>query len=127
MFLVGMLNWWYGQGWRERIRKSGSHLSGVVELFSIGQLLSTLFSPFRQISAGRVSGSATVQVRAFFDKVISRIIGAIVRTIVIIAGLLTLAVQAVYQCVVLILWLVLPLFLIVGCILAVIGWTPSWI
>ncbi len=126
MFLVGMLNWWYTDGWKARRQKSGRQLVTVTEFFSIGQLAATLFSPFRQISAGRVTGPAGVQLRAFFDQLLSRIIGMVIRTIFIIAGLLVMTFLAVAELIILLLWLLLPIVPIVGCIIAVIGWIP-WI
>lgn len=127
MFLVGLLQWWYGYGWLGEIRRIGRRLQSTAELFSIGQLATTLFSPFRQISAGQVGGSIGVQLRAFFDKLISRIIGAIVRSGTIIAGIVTITFQAIIGGVGLIVWLVLPTLPIVGLILFAIEWTPQWI
>lgn len=127
MFLVGLLQWWYGYGWLGEIRRIGRRLQSTAEFFSIGQLATTLFSPFRQISAGRVGGSIGVQLQAFFDKLISRIIGAIVRSGTIIAGIVTITFQAIIGGVGLIVWLVLPTLPIVGLILFAIEWTPQWI
>ncbi len=124
---MGLLQWWYGYGWLGEIRRIGRRLQSTAELFSIGQLATTLFSPFRQISAGQVGGSIGVQLRAFFDKLISRIIGAIVRSGTIIAGIVTITFQAIIGGVGLIVWLVLPTLPIVGLILFAIEWTPQWI
>ncbi len=124
MFLVGMLNWWYTAGWKAQRQASGRQLSGVAGFFSIGQLASTLFSPFRQISAGKVTGPVGVQMRAFFDQLLSRIIGMIIRSIFIVAGLVIMGLLAVIQGVIVIVWLFVPLLPVVGCILAVIGWLP---
>jgi hypothetical protein len=126
MFLVGMLNWWYSDGWKARRRMSGRQLMDVAGFFSIGQLVSTLFSPFRQISAGRVNGPAGVQLRAFFDQLLSRIIGFVIRTLFIVAGLIVMAVLAIVEALIIFVWLLVPLAPVVGCIIAVIGWMP-WI
>src|SRR3546814_82142 len=126
MFLVGLLSWWYGSGWRGRLNRTGRQIVSVVEMFSIGQLFLTLFAPFRQISADSVNGSAAVQLRGFFDKTLSRVIGAIVRLITIIAGIVTMLFVALYQVLILVFWLVLPFTIVAGIVLAVIGWTPEW-
>ncbi len=127
MFLVGILTWWYGDGWRERVHLIGRRITSTNDYFSIGILLSTLFAPFRQISAQSVDGPVVVQVRAFFDKLISRIIGAIVRSFMIIFGLVVLCLQAIFGGLVLGLWALIPLFPIVGLLMTVIGWVPSWL
>lgn len=126
MFLVGMLGWWYTGGWRHRLRASARQLKNVAGFFSIGQLLRTLFSPFRQISAAEVNGSAAVLLRAFFDKLISRFVGLIVRSMTILAGIVVLIGMVLYQMLILAAWLVLPLSPVAGLMLMVIGWTPSW-
>jgi len=127
MFLVGIISWWYGRGLQGQISRIRDRLTATAGYFSIGQLLSTLFAPFRQISAGSVNGPVGAQLRAFFDKTISRLIGAIVRSFTILAGLIVMAVQVLVEAIVLVIWVVLPLFPIAGLILFVIGWVPRWI
>jgi hypothetical protein len=126
MFLVGMISWWYGRGWRGQFARVRDRLAQTAEFFSIGQLLKTLFSPFRQISAGRTDGSIGVILRAFFDQLISRIIGAIVRLFTIMIGVIILIFQAFYEAIILIVWLFLPVFPVVGLVMMAIGWVPSW-
>lgn len=126
MFLVGMLGWWYSGGWRHRLQSSARQLKNVAAFFSIGQLFNTLFSPFRQISAGQVGGSAQAQLRAFFDRLISRFVGAFVRLFTILAGVVALLGALIFQLLVLAAWLILPLSPVIGLVLMVIGWVPSW-
>ena len=126
MFLVGIISWWYGRGLQGQIGQIRDRLTATAGYFSIGQLLSTLFSPFRQISAGSVNGAIGAQLRAFFDQTISRIIGAIVRSFTIFAGIFVMAFQSIIEVLVLIVWVLLPLFPVVGLIMFVIGWVPKW-
>lgn len=126
MFLVGILSWWYGAGWLSRIKLIKDRLAISADFFSIGILASTLFAPFRQISAGQVSGPIGVKIHAFFDRLISRIIGAVVRTGLIIFGLVALLVQIIFGILVLAIWLIIPILPVVGLIAMVIGWVPQW-
>lgn len=127
MFLVGLISWWYGRGWIAQWGRTLQRLKATLDFFSVGQLMSTLFAPFRQISAtSGGDGSFAAAMRGFVDKLISRIVGAIVRTSTILIGLLVILFQAVYVVVVMIIWWFLPLFPIAGLILFVIGWIPSW-
>lgn len=121
-----MLGWWYTEGWNSRIGRSKKSILDTSELFSIGQLAATLFSPFRQISAGKVRGPIGVQLRAFADQLISRVIGGIVRFFMIIFGVIAISANTLFQAVIIIFWLTMPLLIIVGLLLAVIGWVPSW-
>lgn len=125
MFLVGILTWWYGSGWRKRAMIIGERIASTNDYFSVGLLLSTLFSPFRQISSGSVDGPLVAQLRGFVDKLISRVIGAIVRSFMIIFGLIIIVLQLIFGGIVLAFWTLIPLFPIVGLIIMVIGWVPA--
>ena len=114
-------------GWIEQWGRILQRFKATLDFFSVGQLMSTLFAPFRQISTSPGSdGSFASVMRGFVDKLISRIIGAIVRTGTILVGLLVILFQALYVVALMIIWWFLPLFPIAGLILFVIGWVPSW-
>lgn len=124
MFIVGILSWWYGAGWKQRLMMLRERLASTADYFSIDLLLKTLFSPYRQISAGQVKGSINVQMRAFFDQLISRIIGAIIRTFMIVFGAVTMLIQSVLGGTLLVVWGVIPFLPIVGVVLFMMGWMP---
>lgn len=124
MFIVGLFSWWYGAGWRQRAVFLREQLAAMADYFSIDLLLRTLFNPFRQISAGGVRGPLGVQMHAFFDRVISRCIGAMIRSAIIIIGAMGLALHAVIGGIMLVAWLFVPLLPLVGLILWFLGWTP---
>jgi hypothetical protein len=128
MFLVGLLSWWYGRGWIAQWRHIAERWMATVQFFSIGQLVATLFAPFRQISATpNNSASPAVAIRAFFDQLISRIIGAFVRFFTILAGVIVIFFQVIYCIAIMAIWWILPALPVVGFILLAIGWVPSWI
>jgi hypothetical protein len=122
MLFVSLIRWWYTDGWRRRAKIVSTRLDGVIDYFSIDLLIKTLFAPFRQISAGKVDGPLGVQMRALADRLISRVIGALIRLILLILGMLTIAAQAIFGLIILVLWLFVPALPIVGVILAVMGW-----
>ena len=125
MFMVGLISWWYGRGWVGQLRRVVLRFSATLDFFSIGQLLSTLFSPFRQISASSAgNGSFGSVFRSFVDQLISRIIGGFVRFFTILFGLLVITLQALYELTIMVSWWFLPLLPIAGCILFATGWTP---
>jgi ABC-type multidrug transport system fused ATPase/permease subunit len=126
MFFVGLLSWWYGEGWRSRLRIMSNRLAATTDYFSISLLLSTLFAPFRQISAGSVGGSISNQARALVDKTISRLIGAIVRISMVIIGLLVIMFQIIINVFLLVLWPLIPALPVIGLIITIIGWVPLW-
>ena len=124
MFIVGMFRWWYSDGWLQCVRSVQGTLLGVYDYFSIDLLLRTLFSPFRQISAGKVNGPLGVQLRAWFDQLISRTIGAFVRSVVIIIGSAALFLSVGWGLIRLIAWPLVPLLPVIGVLLAMSGWIP---
>jgi len=124
MFILGVVSWWYGAGWRQRITFLRARLTGVMDFFSIDLLLRTLFAPFRQISAGNVQGPIAVQMRAFFDQLISRSIGAVVRTFMIIIGCLAIILYAVIGGLLIVAWAFIPLLPIIAVILFSVRWIP---
>ena len=125
MFLVGLISWWYGRGWLEQGRRFGDMLSRTLEFFSVGQLAATLFAPFRQISVGVNHGQGLAAAfSAFLDKLVSRCIGAVVRTFTILFGVIFITVQALYGALVMVIWWVVPILPFIGLGLMLIGWVP---
>lgn len=126
MFLGGILSWWYGGGLAMRLNKIKEHLAASIDFFSISSLLSTLFAPYKQISAQNSSSASNfaVQIRAFIDKTISRIIGAFARSFLVIFGLVTIFLQLIIEVVFVAIWIIMPVAPIIGALLMVIGWFP---
>lgn len=124
MLIVEIFSWWYTVGWRQKVAVFRGKLDGVMDYFSIDLLLRTFFSPFRQISAGKVTGSLAVQMQALFDRIVSRFIGAMIRFFMIIMGVVTLCLYAIIGGVLLIAWGVIPVVPLLGIIFFAVGWTP---
>lgn len=124
MVIWGMMTWWYTEGWRQCLLRVKGRLAATLDYFSIGLLLKTLFAPFRQISAGNVRGSLDVQMRAFFDRLISRFIGMMVRLVMIGVGGLVILFNVIAGGVTIIFWALVPLLPLVGVALFVSGWLP---
>lgn len=126
MVIAGILLWWYGPGWRGRALGLRDKLASTMDYFSIDLLLRTLFSPYRQISAGKVRGPLGVQMRAMTDRFISRIIGAMIRFTMIIIGSFAIVFYGFIGLVMLVVWAVVPLLPVIGLFLFLTGWMP-WI
>ncbi len=124
MILWGMMTWWYTDGWRQCLERATLRLEATLDTFSIGLLLSTLFSPFRQISAGNVRGSFDAQMRAFVDRTISRFIGMMVRLVMIVVGCVVIVCNVVFGLLFVLGWALVPVLPIVGLLLFLIGWVP---
>jgi len=119
-----MLSWWYTTGWRQRVSLLKEKLASTVDYFSIDLLLRTLFSPYRQISAGKVNGPLGVQMRAFFDRLISRMIGAMIRLFMIVVGVIAIILHIFIGFILVICWAIVPLMPLLGLVLFMSGWIP---
>lgn len=118
MQVLSFLRWWYGEGWRGQLSAQQLYLRKIGDFFSVSLLLRNLFQPFRQISAGSVRGGLGVQFRAWLDRLISRMIGAMVRLFMICMGGIWWCLSALMSVVTLALWPLLPLAPLIGLILA---------
>ena len=122
MFLGGMISWWYTKGIQLKFKLLLSRAASMVDLFSIRLLVATWLSPYKQISASRsMASNFAEQLKNMIDQLISRSIGAVIRTFMIIIGFAVVAVQFVVGVLVLAIWLMLPILPIVLLILTITG------
>lgn len=124
MAIVGLFTWWYSGGLRRQWQLLLNRLAGTYDYFSIDLLMRSLFAPYRQISAAQIDGSLQVRFHAFIDRLISRIIGAAVRTIMILTGVISLVVSVLFGGVIIAFWVIAPLLPVVGIALSMSGWVP---
>ncbi len=122
MFLVGILSWWYKDGFLGRIKIAQNRLVRSADLFSISLLIRTLFNPFRQISADASGASLSEKITAFFDRLLSRVIGSVVRLFMIIFGATVILFQSIFEFLTIIFWLFMPILPILGAILMALDW-----
>jgi hypothetical protein len=108
LMLLSFFSWWYGRGWRDVAGSFGPRLKGVRENFSVGQLMRTLFAPWRKITTdpGR---SLEAKWHAWVDNMFSRIIGFVVRIGVLFAAAVTMLLVALISIIEVIVWPLLPL------------------
>ena len=128
MLVSSFVSWWYGTGYRQLFDRIQHGLANLVDQFSILELIATLFSPFKQIDAGkaRASVSADIKFRLWADRQFSRVFGAFIRFFTIIAGVVVLLLALIVGCIRIVLWPLVPLLPIAGLVLALMGWLP-WI
>lgn len=107
---MDFLQWWYGPGWTLRVRMLSRHVQNWVEYFSIGLLLRTMFSPWRQnITVARRDQSIQAKMSALVDNGISRLVGFFVRLFVLIAAVFTVLGVFIFNILVIAIWPLLPL------------------
>lgn len=115
------LIWHYSRAYFEFFRIWMNLLWFVFHFFSIKQLAFTLFSPWKRITEERTKAWDFEEFAgAILINLISRIIGAIVRTMVLITGLISVVLLLVGGVLVYIIWLLAPVVLLTLIIMGVI-------
>jgi len=124
MMVIALLSWWYTTGWAQLAHRVGQRINTVLENFSVGLLLRSLFDPYHQIDAGQVRGGLDAQVRAWGNRTFSRVFGAVVRSIFIVGGSIVAVCIGVIGWIQLIVWPLAPVLPLLGLVAMIIGWTP---
>lgn len=119
MVIISLLSWWYSEGWLEQISLTKRSFIKLADKFSIGMLLKTLFAPFRQISVGEQAGKTASLTSVIADKLISRLVGSVMRLVMVFVGTLALIIYAIISVFRLASWPLLPLAPVLGLILMV--------
>lgn len=115
MVILSMFSWWYTSGLRDEFARIKRMFARVSDQFSIKLLFKTLFQPFRQISANvQKDGPLEERIRAWLDRVFSRIIGAGIRSFVIVVGLTAMLFTIIFGALRLTLWAILPILPFAG-------------
>ena len=116
MLMAAFLQWWYGPGWRDAGQKLRGHIRNTYLMYSVPQLLRTMFEPWRRITSN--SGpSLDAKMRDLADNLVSRFIGFMVRLFTIIAAGTVILFWIIFGGLFVLLWPFLPILgpaLIVG-------------
>lgn len=123
MLALALFSWWYTAGWMALGRRIEQRLRRTLEFFSVGLLARTLFNPFRQIAAVKGHGPLDAQFRAWADRSFSRMIGAVMRSIFIVTGILTSFLVLIIGTVQFLLWPIVPVLPLIALLGVALGWT----
>src|SRR6185437_5339142 len=103
MFIASFFSWWYTKGWAGVATSFESRIANIAYLFSVNQLLRTLFAPWRRIIS-YPNANFNAKIRAAIDNLFSRTIGFVVRILVLIAAFIAAVLITFITAVELILW-----------------------
>lgn len=97
----------------------------AADFFSLELALRTLFKPFRQIDAERArKGSISVILRGVFDQLFSRLIGGMIRLVLMVIGCVVIALEAIIGLLRLAVWPIVPFLPLLVLPLVMSGWIP---
>jgi hypothetical protein len=123
MLVMEFFRWWYGPGWRQFGANLSQKLHAVAGEFSIVTLIRTLFNPWRRITS-LPGPSLQDHARAWVDNLVSRAVGAAVRTLTLMAASLLLMLYVVGGGLVLVMWPIVPI-LALGLVIAGFMWKQA--
>lgn len=92
----------------------GKRIRTSLEFFSVPLLVRTLFDPFRQIGADGAGQSLDAQVRAWGDRMFSRMVGFVVRSMVILFGITVTAAMLIVSALQILAWPFVPALPLIG-------------
>lgn len=122
---MNLIGWWYGAGFLTRLKGLSESFGKMADRFSIGLLFKTWFNPFRQIDANAEGKGPSAAIQAFLSRLISRLVGFVARTVLIVVGIVVLVVQGILSVGAVAAHLVVPILPIAGLTLMIIGWVPE--
>jgi hypothetical protein len=108
MFMLDLFSWWYGAGWAGALRSTKRRMVGLSEMFSIKALLHTLFAPWKRIVTSPGAG-LEARMRAIGDNLVSRCIGFVVRSMVLLTAGVAFVALSIVGLLELIVWPFVPL------------------
>ena len=121
--LFSYFSWHYGDGFRMVRKNAVIRVFGFLNYFSVLQHLATLFSPWHRVTESYGRGFMfTKFLTTLIVNLFSRIVGAIVRLVVILMGLLVSFTAALFGIAAVLMWLIapaaVPILFLLGAIVA---------
>lgn len=104
--------WWYLESPSQLKNIIFVTLKKINHYFSIIYLLQTLLSPWKKDVEETANASLQDRIKMLADNLISRLVGAVVRSFTIIAGIVILLISVVLALIIFVGWYLLPLLTI---------------
>lgn len=122
MLLFSMLGWWYFRGWKWVAKYLlVVRTKRILDFFSVSDLVKTLFAPFRQDVVDTKNAPVGYKLQALGGNLISRFLGFLIRTTLILLGILCTLANGVFGITVVIVWPLIPFAPLVSFLLVMWG------
>ncbi len=114
-----LFTWWYTDGWKHAFKSIRLRLIAVMEHFSVGILVKTLWEPWKQIKSYAWQGSSLGdKMQVAFDNGFARFFGFVLRMSLINIAIIVSLFVGVWSIVLVVIWPLIPLlpigFVMVG-------------
>ena len=118
-FLGDIFGWWYTKGIRDFFIYLKAIFLKITDIFSVKLLLRTYLSSWKRDITSTEGLPLSEILRVFIFNLVSRLIGFIIKTIILFIYLVVLAVFFALAVSLIIIWLLLPLISIISLIYAI--------
>lgn len=119
MLGLQFISWWYSAGWQEIVKSARRRIVNTYKLFSINLLLITLIQPWHRIIT-YPGQTISDRARALVDNAVSRLVGFVVRLVVLLYATLLISIVALISGLEILLWPILPIVSVVAVIRGII-------
>lgn len=117
-----VLKWWYIAGWKWAWQRAvNERIEWVNQAFSIQAMVRTWLSPFKQTLSNTNKGSIDMRVQATIDNFVSRLIGSLLRTIIIFVGIIGVLVAILTGIFIMVIWPLIPWVPLIAVFLTISG------
>lgn len=106
------VGWHYGRAFREVFVVWLNFAWFITHMFSIPLLAHTLFSPWKRVHEAYQRNGFEELAATLVLNILSRILGALIRTVIIIVGSATLILWVLCLCVVCVFWIFAPVLIV---------------
>ena len=118
VFIPSYFRWHYSQALDDLLNISKNSFSFVLNVFSVKELTLNLFSPFERITVDYSrEWSFEGTVGAWIVNGLMRLVGAVIRLIIILLGLISLAFALILSIIAFFIWLLWPFLIVVSFLL----------
>ncbi len=118
-FLGDIFGWWYRAGMRDFFIYLKAFFLKISDLFSVKLLLKTFFAPWKRDVIPLEGLPLNMMLRVIMMNLVSRFIGAVIKTFVLLVYLIVLTGLVSVSLSLLIIWIFLPVVTILGIFLGV--------
>lgn len=118
-FIGDIFGWWYTKGIRDFFIYLKAIFLKITDIFSVKLLLRTFFSPWKRDITSMEGLPLNQMLQVIVFNLISRIIGALIKTIILLIYLIALSVFFAISISLLLIWILLPLISILGLIIGI--------
>jgi hypothetical protein len=114
-------SWWYGPGWKNAFVTITKRVENLAAELSMGILIKTLFEPWKQITSySRPNSTIDVKIQIAIDNVFARMVGFVVRSSVLLFGLISCSLVFLFGIVLAIFWPIVPMLPVLLIMLSVV-------